>query len=292
MDPAVLIQRSIPQHFISALVGIGAKWRIPVIKNRLINAYIKHYRVDLTDSKRKTPEEFEHFVDFFTRELIEERRPLPNSVDTIAAPVDGTVSQVGPINSAQLINAKGANFSLEELILAKGDLFDGGQFVTFYLAPKDYHRIHVPIQARIIKTTEIPGRLFSVNARTETSLDNLFCQNERLVIWLQTQNGPFAMVLVAALIVAGIKTTWTGPVSPYRNLVNRELDDPIQVNRGEEIARFTLGSTVILLLPKPVAKLDNLCIGQFIKMGTGIGTTHRLLEKPAPHEYVPDPKQS
>ena len=252
-------------------MGIAGRSKFAPIRKVLIEAWIKHYRVNLDEAERTSSDEYTTFVDFFTRELRDGIRPIDHNPQSIVSPVDGTVSQAGAIQNGMLFQAKGHKFSLDHLVGENAQSLNGGQFATIYLAPRDYHRVHAPITSQISRSTQIPGKLFSVNAATELAIKDLFCQNERLVIWLETDKGAMALVMIAALIVAGIQTTFATPASPYKQLTRTRHAD-LSVDRGSELGRFTLGSTVILAVPSSLGNLNSLEAGQQLKMGEAIGS--------------------
>ena len=263
-------QSVLPQHLLSAVVGIAGRSTLAPVKKILIEAWIKRYHVNLDEAARGGSEDYSSFVDFFTRELKDAARPVDRDPQSIVSPVDGTVSQAGDIESGMLFQAKGHKFSLDHLVGENAKQLNGGQFATIYLAPRDYHRVHAPITAQISRSTQIPGKLFSVNATTESAITDLFCQNERLVIWLDTDHGSMALIMIAALIVAGIETTFSTPDSPYRKLTRSRYVD-LAVDKGNELGRFTLGSTVILALPTTMGQLNALEAGQTLRFGESIG---------------------
>ena len=274
-----VVQHMLPKRLLSRFVGVFALVRWPLLKNILIRLFIRSYAVDMSTSKRKTPEEFETFADFFSRELIPGLRPISSDSTTIASPVDGLVSQSGIIQRGKLLQAKGHSYSVAELIGQDCSDLEGGSFLTLYLDPSMYHRIHAPINAILSKTIEIPGKLFSVNGQSVHGIPNLFCRNERLVCNLQTDAGAVRLVMVGALIVASITTSWPGPSSPYRRRVERSPRG-VQFNRAEEMARFTLGSTAIVLVPPSFGSLDRFEPDSPIKMGEHIGFKHDRTERP------------
>ena len=274
-----LLQQILPKRLITHFVGVFAMVRWRPIKNTLIRLFIRGYQVDMSTSERETPEEFENFADFFARELKAGLRATPTDSSIITSPVDGMVSQFGTIDQGKLLQAKGHTYSVEELVGQCCVVLDGGSFLTLYLDPSMYHRVHAPIDATLSKTIEIPGKLFSVNAPSVRGVPNLFCQNERLVCNLRTDLGEVRLVLVGALIVASIMTSWPGPQSPFRQRVER-LPEGVQFRRAEELARFTLGSTAIVLVPSSFGVLDKFEPGSPVKMGERIGFKRDRTETP------------
>ena len=239
------------------------------IKDSFIRIFSAIYDVDLTEAERPHRSDYRSFNDFFTRTLKPGLRPFPTDSLSIACPADGTVSQSGRIETGTLLQAKGVRYSLDSLAGEPGDGFDGGSFVTVYLAPHDYHRVHTPCAGKLTVARAIPGALYSVNAGTEASVPDLFCRNERLVCRLATPRGDLLIVLVGALIVGSIVTPWAGPASPW---VAPETHRPNQVmSTGDELGRFQLGSTVILCTPPGSARLDTLPPGSTVRVGEAIG---------------------
>lgn len=275
-----LLQQVIPQHTLSRFVGKLAECREPAIKNRLIKAFVKHYQVDLSEAQVEDPEAFEHFNDFFTRALKTDARSICNEKNSIASPADGAVSELGDIELGSIMQAKGQYYSLMDLLAGDADACEqylGGKFATIYLSPKDYHRLHMPIDGKLTKMTYVPGRLFSVNQATANKIPGVFARNERLICHFESEQGPFAMVLVGAMIVAAIETVWAGQVAPVTSTLHTvnypQKTQNIELKKGEEMGRFKLGSTVILLFPEQINAWDeNLKNGSPLKMGEMIGT--------------------
>ena len=273
MSLFVHLQKSLPQRLLSSIVGVAGRSRNASIKRLLVRNWINSFDVNMSEAARTNIDDYDSFVDFFTRELRPDARPIDPALKSIVSPVDGTVSQVGMVDHGTLVQAKGHKYSLDQLVGENSTEFNGGQFVTIYLAPRDYHRVHAPTAAQVVRSTQVPGNLFSVNAKTEAAIQNLFCENERLVIWLETDRGNILVVMVAALIVAGIETTFGAPLSPYRKLTRTTYPD-IDVAKGEELGRFTLGSTVILVLPSSLGQLEEMRPGQTLRLGEAIGSMH------------------
>lgn len=270
MDEAfAAIQRLLPQHGLTRAAGWLGSATAPWIKVPLMRAFAAAYQVDLTEAARGNLTDYLSFNDFFTRELKPSARPLPQDERAICCPADGTISQSGRIEGGRMLQAKGWRYSLSGLAPDLGEGFDGGQFATIYLAPRDYHRVHAPATGRLTDARAIPGALFSVNAATENAVEGLFCRNERLVCRLRTDLGDLLVVLVGALIVGSIATPWPGPQSPYRRAETFRPGAPLE--RGAELGRFLLGSTVILCCPPKVCELDALKAGQKVRMGMPIG---------------------
>ena len=282
MHPFTALQSLLPQHALSRLLGVFAASRNRLLKRWIINTFRAAYAVDLADTEGEGADDFESFNHFFTRALSPGARPLPADPLALASPADGTVSQAGAIAGGQLLQAKGRRYAVADLL---GDeefaaTFTGGAFLTVYLAPRDYHRVHAPCDARLRSTLAIPGRLFSVNAVTEQHVPRLFARNERLVLRLQTAFGDVALVLVGAMIVASIRVPWAnGPISPYRRRSLRTPDN-VRFARGEEVGAFLLGSTVIALFPPNAVRLSaGLAKGATVRMGEAIGVAAPPVDK-------------
>ncbi len=250
----ITLQYIMPKHAISRLVGKLAAAKMGWLTTQLISLFIKAYDINMNEAKLKKASDFDTFNDFFTRELEDGARTINHDEATICYPVDGAISQQGDIVDGQLIQAKGFNYSLTSLL--GGDEktaapFQGGKFSCIYLAPKDYHRIHMPMAATLREMIYVPGELFSVNPLTANNVPDLFARNERVVAIFDTEFGELAMVLVGATIVASIETTWAGTVTPpagkdiFRWQYPKDGNDAITFEKGDEMGRFKLGSTVV-----------------------------------------------
>ena len=274
MHPFALLQRLVPQHGLSRCLGAFAATENGVVKRLLINAFKSAYRIDMTEFEGDSAEDFTSFNGFFARGLLADSRPMPDDPGLVVSPADGTVSQAGPIAAGRLMQAKGREYSVAELLGSTDFAADlaGGSFVTIYLAPHNYHRFHAPCSGRLLQSIEIPGRLFSVNDVTERHVDRLFARNERLVLRVGASFGEYAMVLVGAMIVASIRVAWPGPSSPYRRRTSRTPEDVV-FDRGDEVGAFLLGSTVIVLFPDGAVDLAEAVVpGSTVRVGTTIGT--------------------
>ena len=274
MHPFATLQSLLPQHALSRLLGGFAASRNRHLKRWIINTFRAVYGVDMSVCEGRSAEDFESFNHFFTRPLVAGARPAPVDPLALACPAEGTVSQAGAIAGGQLVQAKGRRYRVADLLgdgaFAAG--LEGGAFVTVYLAPKDYHRVHAPCAARLRSSLAIPGRLFSVNAVTERHVPRLFARNERLVLRLESGFGEFALVLVGAMIVASIRVAWPGgPRSPYKQLrLARPAD--VAFARGAEVGAFLLGSTVIALFPPgAVALHPSIAAGRAVRVRESIG---------------------
>ncbi len=250
----ITLQYIMPKHIISRLAGKFAASECGSFTTKAIKAFIKNYDINMSEAKLKNAEDFKTFNDFFTRELEEGARPIDTNENALCYPVDGAVSQQGDIEDGRLIQAKGFNYSLETLLgglYSTAKPFQGGKFSCIYLSPKDYHRIHMPMAATLREMIFVPGDLFSVNQLTANNVPNLFSRNERVVAIFDTKTGPMAMVLVGATIVASIETTWAGTITSsgkkgiFRESYPVDGDDAITFEKGDEMGRFKLGSTVV-----------------------------------------------
>lgn len=263
------LQRLLPQHALSRWMGRLAASEVVWVKDAFIRIFSALYDVDLSEADRPHRSDYRSFNDFFTRALKPGLRPFPTENRSIACPADGTVSQSGRIETGTLLQAKGVRYSLDALAGELGNGFDGGAFLTIYLAPHNYHRVHTPCAGELTVAQAIPGALYSVNAGTEASVPDLFCRNERLVCRLATRGGDLLIVLVGALIVGSIVTPWGGRTAAR---LAPETHRPNQsVSAGDELARFRLGSTVILCTPPGSARLDPLGSGRSVRVGEAIG---------------------
>ncbi len=275
----IVFQYLVPQHLLSRLVGRVANSTKPWIKNTFITSFAKRYAVDMREAVQEDPTAYPTFNAFFTRALKDGVRPINVTADAIVSPTDGVVSAAGNITEDCVIQAKGKSFSLTALLGGSEDTarpFQDGAFATVYLSPKDYHRVHMPCAGTLRKMIYVPGKLFSVNQATSEKIDNLFARNERVVCLFDTAAGPLAMVLVGAMIVAGIETVWAGRVAPSGQvLLEVEYDNenpPLRYEKGAEMGRFKLGSTVILVYGKNAASwLSSLDEGCAVRMGEVIG---------------------
>ena len=249
----IALQYMMPKHAISRLIGKFAAAKMGWLTTFAISKFIKAYGINMGEAKLKNPSDFDTFNNFFTRELEDGARPI-EAGDNLCYPVDGAISQQGDIVDGQLIQAKGFNYSLTALL--GGDArtsapFQGGKFSCIYLAPKDYHRIHMPMDATLREMIYVPGELFSVNPLTARNVPGLFARNERVVATFDTEFGELAMVLVGATIVASIETTWAGTITPpagkdiFRWQYPKSGINAITFKKGDEMGRFKLGSTVV-----------------------------------------------
>ncbi|WP_144393934.1 archaetidylserine decarboxylase [Pleionea sediminis] len=249
-------QYLIPQHGLSVLAGKLADKKNLRIKNWVIKTFAKHYGVDMSIAVEPDLTAYESFNDFFTRAIRPETRPICDDPDTLACPVDGAVSQFGKITNGDIIQAKGHSYTVQDLLGGDAKLaeqFEDGEFITIYLSPKDYHRYHMPIDGKLTRMIHVPGKLFSVNPLTARTVPRLFARNERVVAMFDTDFGPLAYVAVGATIVGSMEMAWSGIVTPptIKDVSETQYaEGDVTLKRGDEVGRFRLGSTVILLLPK------------------------------------------
>lgn len=260
----ILFQYLLPHHLLSRGVGVLAQNHL--LRKLFIRAFIKRYKVDLSQAKIQEVDKFENFNAFFTRELQSNARPLANVQGAIVCPADGAVSQLGNITDGNLLQAKGRHYSCKSLLAGDAqmaELFRAGKFVTVYLSPRDYHRVHMPMNGILKKTVYVPGKLFSVNQATADSVPNLFARNERLICLFGTEVGPMAVILVGAMIVAGIDTAWAGEVFPTtgkREIIETDYTNQapaVELPLGSELGRFRLGSTAIVLFPHGAMEFES-----------------------------------
>jgi len=268
----VWLQYLLPQHLLSKLMFRFSRIENTWLKNAFTHWFVKSYKVDLSQANRELVEDYKHFNDFFTRSLKPGARPIADS--KIICPVDGAISQVGKINNTQILQAKGRDYSVGQLLGndPRSVEFTDGFFTTIYLSPKDYHRIHMPYDGQLVSMDYIPGDLFSVNQQTAQNVDNLFARNERVVCYFETEFGLCAFVLVGAIFVGSMQTVWHGQINPpYKKQVQHfdYQDQSIALKKGEELGRFNMGSTVILLMPNQDKKF-NLKESEVVRMGQAL----------------------
>jgi len=253
----VALQYALPQHALSQLVHRVTRSRVPLIKNALIDNFVVRYRPDMRDAEQPDARAYDSFNAFFTRALRAGARPADPDPAALVSPVDGAVSQIGRLDGPWLVQAKGHAYTLESLLAGDESWaarFRGGAFATLYLAPFNYHRVHMPLGGTLRAAWYVPGQLFSVNAVTAASVPGLFARNERLVCVFEDGALSFALVLVGALFVGSMSTVWHGEVTPRspRQRAALPLDASradLTLAKGAEMGRFNMGSTVILLLP-------------------------------------------
>lgn len=276
----VVLQYLLPKYWLTAVIYRLARIRNRPIKNFLITQFIKLYKVDTDEIDREVPQEFPTFNDFFVRELASGARTIDDADNAIVSPVDGTVSMAGSLRAGRLLQAKGVDYSLEDFLatdLEDSAAYFGGRFATLYLAPFNYHRVHAPLDGRLVAARYVPGDLFSVNPATVSKVSGLFRRNERLILHFKTRAGPMVLVLVGALNVGSISTPWSGEIRPRKTGVVDTIDiskHNRDVRKGDLLGWFNMGSTVILLLPDGAGDWNaDLESGDTVRMGESIGTT-------------------
>ena len=267
----VTFQKLLPKALLSRFVGILAASEWPWIKAAFIHIFKTAYGISLREAERKKPADYKSFNDFFTRALEFGARPLDGGEGVLVSPVDGFVSEFGPIENGQLMQAKGVHYTAADLLGDETLAADyvGGSFITLYLAPANYHRIHAATDGTLRRTIALPGELFSVNATTATHLPGLFATNERLTCVYDSPQGTAAIVFVGALIVASIETVWEEEASPYQKRASNEHSWPFK--QGDEMGRFLLGSTVVMCLPPGIKFADTIKPGAAVRMGMRLG---------------------
>ena len=276
----VLLQYLLPQHPISRLVHWFVRLQVQWLKNLVGRWFIRHFKVNMSEAVEEDITAYPDFNSFFTRALKPGARPLATESNAILCPVDGAVSQAGRIDGDAVFQAKGHSFLLQTLLgnnTEWSDKFHNGLFATLYLSPRDYHRIHMPLTGTLEHVIHVPGRLFSVNPVTTRKVPGLFARNERVACLFNTEHGPMGMVLVGAINVASIETVWQGVVTPPagKQIQSWDYQDKeVVLNASEEMGRFNMGSTVILLFgPQQVEWISSLQADVPVKMGELIGTT-------------------
>jgi len=272
----VLAQGLLPQHAIARVVHALARAQAPWLKNAMIGAFVRAYGVDMSEAAIEDPTAYPSFNAFFTRALAPGVRPGADAHDVLACPVDGAVSQAGTADGERLLQAKGHTYTLSALLAGDAELaasFCDGAFATLYLAPRDYHRIHMPIAGKLVQMVYVPGDLYSVNAATERAIPGLFARNERVICIFDTAAGPMAVVLVGALIVGSIETVWHGEVRATPRRITRWRYDHVPMERGAELGRFNVGSTVIVLFARGrVHWNEAVRTGAHVRVGQALGT--------------------
>ena len=272
----IWFQHLLPQHGLSRLVLAATRVRTPWFKNALIRGFLKLYRVDMGEAVETDPCRYGSFNEFFTRELKDGARPIAREPVAIACPVDGCISEAGRIDGGRLLQAKDRHYELTELLAAQpwASCFEGGSFATIYLAPFNYHRVHMPLRGELRETVYVPGRLFSVNSVTARHVPNLFARNERVLTLFDTAHGRFALVLVGALNVGSMSTVWAGDITPAaRRVITKVPGPPTTLEKGAELGRFNMGSTVVLLFePDRALWSPQVRAGSVVRLGESLGS--------------------
>jgi len=275
-----LLQYALPKHLLSRFIYHFMRARVRWLKNVTISGFLRGYPINMQEAAESNPLAYPSFNAFFTRALADDARPVDSRNDGIISPVDGTVSQCGAIEGDAIIQAKGQQYSVLELL--GGDSraaarYRGGQFACIYLAPYNYHRMHMPVAGKVLQTHYVPGDLFSVNAATARTVPRLFSRNERVVCEFITTAGHHAFVMVGALFVGSIETVWNGeinpPPRPRRAVRSLPAGVGLDLAKGAEIGRFNMGSTVVMLFEPGKVRFDTmLAPGATVRMGQHIGT--------------------
>ena len=278
MSLFITFQHIVPQHLLSRGVGRLAASENTFVKNTFIKNFAAKYQVNMAEALEENPLAYKSFNDFFTRALKPNARPIATDSKAIISPADGAISQIGAITADKIFQAKGHDYSVTTLLGGdeqRAEAFIGGQFATVYLSPKDYHRVHMPFTGKLTQMIYVPGDLFSVNTTTAENVPNLFARNERVVCLFDTEVGQMAVVLVGAMIVAGIATSWAGNLAPQgKNIVTTNYDGSLTLKKGDELGRFYLGSTAIVLFGANVMQWrDNLTATTPVRMGEAMGQT-------------------
>ncbi|MBE1162907.1 archaetidylserine decarboxylase [Dyella acidiphila] len=276
----VFLQYILPHRALSRVVYWATRWTFAPWKNFLIGQIVRSYQVDMTEAAQSDPFAYPHFNAFFTRKLRPDARRADAAPAALLSPADGRISQAGPINGGRIFQAKGQDYTAAELLgdEAAAAPYRNGRFVTIYLSPRDYHRVHMPLRGQLKETVHIPGRIFSVAPFAVEAIPRLFARNERLVCHFEDEHGrPFVLVMVGAILVSSVATVWDGLViPPYASSIRRKsfAGQNITLERFAEMARFNMGSTVIVLLPEGMAELDAMNSQQVIKLGQRLGELH------------------
>ena len=277
----VILHSMLPTNFLSWLMFHIAQIRNSAFKNAFIGTFVKLYKVDLSEAEFEIVKSYPDFASFFTRALKPNARPIDPDPAVLISPVDGRVSQLGPVRAGTIIQAKGRGYTVTDLLGGSkaAAFFNKGSFCTLYLAPHNYHRIHMPASGKLREWGYVPGRLFSVSERAVRTIPRLFARNERVYAIFETDFGPLAVVMVGALFVGSIETAWNGRVTPPHSHEAGSYSpmNPVVLMRGREMGRFNMGSTVILLAPPGmVAWRPQLAAGKEVRMGLALGTLAKI----------------
>ena len=276
----VLFQYVVPKKLISKMIGVLAKSEIVFIKNTFIKTFQMMYDVNMQEARNGDGSSYPSFNSFFVRSLKPECRPIDKNINSVISPVDGLVSQLGNVKSGKLIQAKGMYFNLLEFLGNNKPIYEKmkeGMFSTFYLSPKDYHRVHMPLDGKLREMIYLPGKLFSVNSTTSKRVKNLYSKNERLVCIFDTVRGPMVVVLVGAMIVSGITVNWEDENIFNKGKIQKLMyptigKGSVSLKKGDEVGRFMLGSTVVVCFGmNKIHWEDEISIGSVVKMGQSVG---------------------
>ncbi|MGO4699966.1 archaetidylserine decarboxylase [Dyella sp. 2RAB6] len=272
----VLLQYLLPHRALSRVVYWATRWTFAPWKNFLIGQIVRRYQVDMAQAAQPDPFAYQHFNAFFTRKLRPDARRADADPLALLSPADGRISQSGRIVDGRIFQAKGQEYTAAELLgdEAAAAPYRNGRFATIYLSPRDYHRVHMPLAGTLKETVHVPGRIFSVAPFAVEAIPRLFARNERLVCHFESERGPFVAVMVGAILVSSVATVWDGLViPPYASAIRRKsfAGQNISLERCGEMARFNMGSTVILLLPDGMAEFDELQPQQVVQVGQRLG---------------------
>ena len=272
----VLLQYILPHRFLSRIVYWATRWTFAPWKNFLIARIVRSYNVDMAEAAQPDALAYQHFNAFFTRKLRPDARKADDSARSVLSPADGKISQTGAIVDGRIFQAKGQEYTAAELLGddAAAAPYRNGSFATIYLSPRDYHRVHMPMAGRLKETVHVPGRIFSVAPFAVAAIPRLFARNERLVCHFESEHGPFVVVMVGAILVSSVATVWDGLViPPYASHIRRKSFEShgITLERFAEMARFNMGSTVIVLFPEGTVRLDAWAPQQALRVGQRLG---------------------
>lgn len=275
------LQHALPKHLLSRFIYSVMRCESPAIRRLIIGNFLRAYDVNMAEATQPDPYAYRSFNDFFTRALRPDARPIAAAADAIVSPVDGTLSQCDRIHAESLVQAKGHSYSLTELLAndaAAIDAYRDGSFACIYLAPYNYHRIHMPFAGRLRSTVYVPGDMFSVNAATVRAVSGVFARNERVICDFDTEAGRMAVILVGALFVGSMETVHCGEINPPPR--RRKMPQSIEKGagrefaKGEELGRFNMGSTVVLLFQRDRVRWGNTLVPELkVKLGEAIGQT-------------------
>jgi phosphatidylserine decarboxylase len=276
----IILQYVLPHRALSRVVYWATRWTFAPWKNWLIGTIVRNYQVNMAEAVQPDPLAYQHFNAFFTRKLRADARLADADPAALLCPADGRVSQSGDIVDGRIFQAKGHDYTAAELLGDDADAapYRDGRFVNIYLSPRDYHRVHMPMAGRLKETVHVPGRIFSVAPFAVEAIPRLFARNERLVCHFEGEHGPFVLVMVGAILVSSVATVWDGLViPPYASSIRRKSFEGqnITLERFAEMARFNMGSTVILLMPAGMVTLDALQPQQPVRVGQRLGIGSR-----------------
>lgn len=272
----IMLQYLLPKQLMSEFAGWVANKKLGIVTTWMIKAFIKFYHVNMHEAKNPKPEYYATFNAFFTRKLSSQARSIHKSPSTLIMAADGIVSQFGSIKSGKMIQAKGHDYSLDALLACNSSLIDRfikGYYLTIYLSPRDYHRVHMPCAGTLREMIYVPGSLFSVSLLTASKIPNIFARNERVICYFETEFGPMIQILIGATIVGSIETPWHGLVTPPREgIAKRWVYENIHLEQGDEMGCFRLGSTVITLFGEQAMAFDShLRVGMTARLGKVLG---------------------